>query len=119
MAELNLIDYDLDGIKGILQEILDKYCPEGSQFSIQEFDEHGITKIIALLLEKDSEKREMLWQAIEEEYQIISNNLKNIYQKILEIHDQVEISQQLGSSLEELKANIKNDESLSQLEKEI
>ncbi len=119
MVELNLIDYDLNSIKDILQEILKNHLPEKSQFSVQDFDEHGVTKIIELLLEKDNEKRELLWQEIENGYQTASNDFRNTYQKILEIHDQVQITEQLGSSLKELKANIKNNESLSELEQKI
>lgn len=113
------MDYDLDSIKDIIQEILDKHQPEENKFSVQELDEDSITILIQLLLERDIVKRETLWKEIESEYQKVSEDLKNTYNKILEIHDQVEITPQLGNSLEELKANIKNDKSLSQLEKEI
>ena len=59
--ELNLLEYDIDSIKSILQGILDKHLPEGQQISIQELDEQGIVWLIQLLLEKDDKKREQLW----------------------------------------------------------
>ena len=64
--ELNLLEYDIDSIKSILQGILDKYLPEGQQISVQELDEQGIVWLIQLLLEKDDKKREQLWQEIED-----------------------------------------------------
>lgn len=117
--ELNLLEYDIESIKSILQGILDKYLPEGQQISVQELDEQGIVWLIQLLLEKDDKKREQLWQEIEDKYQVASNDFRNTYQKILEIYDQIKITEQLGTSLVELKSNIKNDQSLSQLEQEI
>ena len=119
IMELNLLEYDIDSIKSILQGILDKHLPEGQQISVQELDEQGIVWLIQLLLEKDDEKREQLWQEIEDKYQFASNDFRNTYQKILEIYDQIKITEQLGTSLVELKSNIKNDQSLSQLEQEI
>ena len=119
IMELNLLEYDIDSIKSILQGILDKHLPEGQQISVQELDEQGIVWLIQLLLEKDDEKREQLWQEIEDKYQVASNDFRNTYQKILEIYDQIKITEQLGTSLVELKSNIKNDQSLSQLEQEI
>ena len=119
IMELNLLEYDIDSIKSILQGILDKHLPEGQQISVQEFDEQGIVWLIQLLLEKDDKKREQLWQEIEDKYQVASNDFRNTYQKILEICDQIKITEQLGTSLVELKSNIKNDHSLSQLEQEI
>ena len=113
--ELNLLEYDIDSIKSILQGILDKHLPEGQQISVQELDEQGIVWLIQLVLEK----REQLWQEIEDKYQVASNDFRNTYQKILEIYDQIKITEQLGTSLVELKSNIKNDQSLSQLEQEI
>ena len=86
IMELNLLEYDIDSIKSILQGILDKHIPEGQQISVQELDEQGIVWLIQLLLEKD---------------------------------DQIKITEQLGTSLVELKSNIKNDQSLLQLEQEI
>ena len=119
IMELNLLEYDIDSIKSILQGILDKHIPEGQQISVQELDEQGIVWLIQLLLEKDDKKREQLWQEIEDKYQVASNDFRNTYQKILEICDQIKITEQLGTSLVELKSNIKNDQSLSQLEQEI
>ena len=119
IMELNLLEYDIDSIKSILQGILDKHIPEGQQISVQELDEQGIVWLIQLLLEKDDKKREQLWQEIEDKYQVASNDFRNTYQKILEICDQIKITEQLGTSLAELKSNIKNDQSLSQLEQEI
>ena len=119
IMELNLLEYDIDSIKSILQGILDKHLPEGQQISVQELDEQGIVWLIQLLLEKDDKKREQLWQEIEDKYQVASNDFRNTYQKILEIYDQIKITEQLGTSLVELKSNIKNDQSLLQLEQEI
>lgn len=119
IMELNLLEYDIDSIKSILQGILDKHLPEGQQISVQELDEQGIVWLIQLLLEKDDKKREQLWQEIEDKYQVASNDFRNTYQKILEICDQIKITEQLGTSLVELKSNIKNDQSLLQLEQEI
>lgn len=119
IMELNLLEYDIDSIKSILQGILDKHLPEGQQISVQELDEQGIVWLIQLLLEKDDKKREQLWQEIQDKYQVASDDFRNTYQKILEIYDQIKITEQLGTSLVELKSNIKNDQSLSQLEQEI
>ena len=119
IMELNLLEYDIDSIKSILQGILDKHLPEGQQISVQELDEQGIVWLIQLLLEKDDKKREQLWQEIEDKYQVASNDFRNTYQKILKIYDQIKTTEQLGTSLVELKSNIKNDQSLLQLEQEI
>ena len=47
-----------------LQTIIDKYLPPEKRFSVENFSEEWLFDLASLLLEKDENKREKVWQQI-------------------------------------------------------
>ena len=47
-----------------LQTIIDKYLPPENRFSVENFSEEWLFDLASLLLEKDENKREKVWQQI-------------------------------------------------------
>lgn len=119
-------NYSLDEIKSTLQEIINKHLDEGESFDVQRLDEEGIFLLLDILTTKDKESRDLIWQSIhekvvqaEQEYSQAHERIQAIYEQIMNVSAQLKVSEQLGSALEEIKSSLKNNESLSQLEKEL
>ena len=60
-----MIDKDrLEGYKKTIQNIINRILPEDKRFSVKDFDEEWIYYLVSLFLEKDSEKRNKIYEEI-------------------------------------------------------
>lgn len=106
----------LTQIKNQLKEVLSKYGELNTIFSIDQREEEEILTLLELLTTKDKNTREALWKQIAIIQKKTADELKKIYEEIETISQQLEQTKQSYLLIEELKANISNDDLLKNIE---
>jgi hypothetical protein len=72
-------------MKKILQSILDRHLPPEKRLSVESFDKESVFYLCNLLLEKDDNKRDIIWKKIDkirnDKMQEFQNDLADIEKK--------------------------------------
>ena len=76
-------DAKFEKMKQTVQSILDKYLPSDKQFSVKDYNKQQIWYLCRLLLEKDDEKRKVIWDEIQNELKYAKYEYEKQFSEIL------------------------------------
>ena len=80
----NTKDVKFEEMKQTVQNILDKYLPSDKRFSVKDYNKEQIRYLCRLLLEKNDEKRMVIWDEIRSKLKNAKYEYENKFYEILE-----------------------------------
>ena len=81
--------YDLEEYKQTLQNIIDKYLPKNSRFSVKDFNQEEIYYLASLFLEKDPQKRKKIYDEIEMKQKLAKKEFEDAERSFLEMNNEI------------------------------
>ncbi len=76
-------DAKFQKMKQTVQSILDKHLPSDKQFSVRDYNKEQIWYLCRLLLEKDDEKRKVIWNEIQDKLKYAKYEYEKQFSEIL------------------------------------